>query len=235
MHQDYIKSFFEDDIAAYFNIMFDRVIRHINGGDICDLGAHGVGHFWAMGYIERVNSYACYDLSAEALNIFSGVMAELDGAALENQFGDTLPYLRDIGLVSSDAEALSEQLKAKLRKVQQFDFLKDHGNHEYDLVLAMESLPVVDSYDDLLRAVSSVKSLLKPGGLALNISGQHVDGGESVKALQAHKLDGRLNPSLDVFIRAFEECGFTIIESASMPIDFPDYLTADYCIAQAAS
>lgn len=235
MHKEYVKDFFEDATAPYFSFLFENVISKINGGDVCDLGAHAVGHFWAMGYIERVDSFSCYDYSQDALNIFQDTMNNLTGKALEKSFSKTIDNLQSIGLVKGDADTLACEIAQKIKHVKRFDFLKDVSEQKYDIVLAMESLPVVNTYEELVCALKTTRNMLKDSGTLLSISGQHVSGTKSVEKFQAHKIDGSLNPDINMFKKAMMQCGFNIVETASIPIDFPDYISSDYCIAQAAS
>lgn len=232
-HKDYADNVYrEDEMPEYFGEVIDLVIRKIDHGDVCDLGSHAIGHYWAMGYIERVNSYSCYDYSAEALDIFRKKMENWQDGDLMKKHPAYMKYLYDNNVISQPPEVIERQIREKLGTVQQFDFLKDTPDAKYDIVMANESLPVVDTYDQFVTALRCAYDFLKDDGLFLSVSGQYERETQYIKDMQDQKIEGRLNPGAADFKRAMTEVGFKNIETTTIPVTYPDYIAVDICTAR---
>lgn len=223
MHEEYA-GIANRPLHDYHKDVIDWVIQKIDGGHVCDLGSHALGHYWALGYIERVESYSCYDLSQEALNIFRRTIEELNPGDVAQKYAPMLNYLYEKNTVKAQPEEIGRQLVAKLHNVKQFDFLKDKADDQYDVVLAMESLEVVDRYEDLLASLRTARALLKDGGILLTVCGEYENETADVLEMQKYTIEGKLNPDLDTFMKAEKEAGFEVLESKYVPIDYPDYL-----------
>lgn len=232
-HEDYANNVYrEEDMPEYFGEVIDLVIRKIDNGDVCDLGSHAIGHYWAMGYIERVNSYSCYDYSADAIDIFKHKMENWQQGDLMKKHPVYMQYLYDNNVITQPPAEIEKQIREKLGIVRQFDFLKDKPDAKYDIVMANESLPVVDTYDEFLTALQTAYDFLKDDGLLLTVSGQYERETQYIKDMQDEKIEGRLNPGAKDFRRAMEEVGFKDIETTTIPVTFPDYIAVDICSAR---
>lgn len=232
-HKDYANNVYrEDDMPEYFGDVIDLVIRKIDHGDVCDLGSHAIGHYWAMGYIERVNSYSCYDYSAEAIKIFKEKMAGWQDGDLMKYHPVYMNYLYENNVVQQPPDVIERQIREKLGIVRQFDFLKDKPDAQYDIVMANESLPVVDSYDEFVTAMKTAYDFLKNDGLLLTVSGQYERETTYIRDMQDQKIEGRLNPGAADFKQAMEQVGFQDIETHTIPVSFPDYIAVDICTAR---
>ena len=216
----------------YFAHVIDFTLPRINGGHVCDLGAHALGHYWATGYIERVDSYSCYDLSQEALDIFKQTIKDIKPGYLKENQGDLLQYLYDKNIIQSPASEIEKQLVEKLAHIKQFDFLKDIPDRKYDVVFAMESLAVVDTYEEMVTAMKTAKKFLKDKGTLLAVFGHYKKVTNSIQAMQKTKISGSLNPDMNMFKKALVEAGFKNIEDKTVPIDYPDYLYCGMCVAK---
>lgn len=223
MHKQYAE-IANRPLYNYHKDVIDWVIQKIDGGCVCDLGSHALGHYWALGYIERVESYSCYDLSQEALDIFRKTIDKLNPSDVGQQYAPMLDYLYEKNVVKAQPEEIGRQLVAKLHTVKQFDFLKDQADEQYDFVLAVESLEVVDRYEDLLTSLHTAHSFLKDGGILLTVCGEYENETADVIEMQKYTIEGKLNPDLDTFMKAQREAGFYVLESKYIPIDYPDYL-----------
>ncbi len=235
MHDEYAR-IAASPMDSYFPDVLDFILPRIDHGRICDLGAHALGHYWAAGYIERVNSYSCYDLSAEALAIFRATIDEIaqNPGYLRRTMPDLLDYLYDNALITAPESSIEQQLVAKLGRVTPFNFLTDTPERSYDIVLAMESLAVVDRFTDLVHAMKTAHGFLEPGGLLLAIFGHYERETDDIKAMQAHKISGSLNPDITMFVRALGEAGFMIEDTRQVPVDYPGYLYSGMCAARRA-
>ena len=232
-HKDYADNVYrEEEMPEYFGHVIDLVIRKIDHGDVCDLGSHAIGHYWAMGYIERVNSYSCYDYSAEALQIFKKKMENWQDGDLMKKHPVYMNYLYENDVVKQPPEVIEKQIRDKLNIVKQFDFLKDKPDAKYDIVMANESLPVVDTYDEFVTAMQCAYDFLKDDGLLLTVSGQYEKVTDWIEDMQDQKIEGRLNPGAFDFKRAMETVGFKDIQTTTIPVTYPDYIAVDICSAR---
>ncbi len=233
MHKEYAQNVYrEEEMPDYFSDVIENVIKRIDRPTVCDLGAHAIGHYWAMGYIERVESYSCYDLSAEAISIFRDLMDNWQPGDLMKKHPIYMKYLYENGVIHETPENIEKQLVEKLDVVKVFDFLKDKPDKKYDIVLANESLPVVDTYEEFVTAMQTSYDFLKDGGLLLTVSGPFNEETEDVKRMQSYKIEGSLSPTSEVFSKAMKEVGFKNIETKTFKVNnFDNYQRLDICSA----
>lgn len=232
MHDQYAAHIYRP-MPDYFKDVIQHVISKINGGTVCDLGSHAMGSYWAAGYIERVESYSCYDLSEEALNFFRNYIDTLQAGDIEKHHPDLLAHLQSEGLITQPLSEIQNQLVNKLKRVEQFDFLKDKPPETYDIVMANESLPVVDTFEDFVTAIKTARDFLKDGGLLLTVSGPFEELNADVEEMQSYRIEGRLNPSTEVFAKALNIAGFRDIETRTIPVDaYKNYKKLTICSAR---
>lgn len=234
MHSEYAQNVYrEEEMPEYFADVIKNVINRIDHGSVCDLGSHAIGHYWAMGYIERVESYSCYDLSKEAIDIFKDLMKNWKSGDLMKKHPVYMDYLYKNNVIQASPEEIERQLVEKLDVVKVFDFLKDTPDKQYDIVLANESLPVVDTYEEFVIAMRTAYNFLKEGGLLLTVSGPFQAETDYVKKMQGYKIEGRLSPTAETFERAMKEVGFRDIETKTFPVkNFENYNRLDICTAR---
>lgn len=232
MHDQYAAHIYRP-MPDYFKDVIQHVIAKINGGTVCDLGSHAMGSYWAAGYIERVESYSCYDLSEEALSFFRNYIDMLQAGDIEKHHPDLLAYLQSKGLITLPLSEIQDQLVSKLKRVEQFDFLKDKPPETYDIVMANESLPVVDTFEDFVTAIQTARDFLKEGGLLLTVSGPFEELNADVEEMQSHRIEGRLNPSTEVFEKALKLADFRDIETMTIPVSaYKNYKKLTVCSAR---
>lgn len=233
-HLKYAKNLnLESNMPQYFEHVFQHVIKKIDHGDVCDLGSHAIGHFWAMGYVERVNSYSCYDLNSTAINFFTDTIKNWNAGDLEKNFPHHLKYLYQTGIISAPVEEIEQQIVNKLAVAKVFDFLNDKPDRKYDIVMANESLPVVHSYEDFQTAMSTAYNFLKPGGLLLTVSGPFEQETTDVKERQTFRIEGSLSPDETVFKKAMMSVGFQDIQTAQYPVaNYENYKRIYICQAR---
>jgi hypothetical protein len=232
MHDEYAAHVYRP-MPVYFKDVIQHVIRRIDGGSVCDLGSHAMGSYWAAGYIERVDSYSCYDLSEEALIFFRKYIQDLRPGDIEKHHPDLLLYLREQGIIKAPIEEIEKQIVSKLGRVEKFDFLKDTPPEQYDIVMANESLPVVDTFEQFVTGIKTAREFLKDGGLLLTVSGPFEELNADVEEMQSYRIEGRLNPSTEVFGKALELAGFRSIETMTIPVnEFDNYNNLTICSAR---
>jgi hypothetical protein len=228
MHQEYAQNVYrEEKMPDYFSDVIENVINRIDHGSVCDLGSHAIGHYWAMGYIERVESYSCYDLSIEAIQIFKDLMENWKPGDLMKMHPVYMDYLYKNNVIKQTPEIIEKQLVEKLDVVKVFDFLKDKPDKQYDIVLANESLPVVNTYDDLVKAMQTSFDFLKKGGLFLSVSSPYDQSTEEVERMQKYRIEGKLSATADHFRQAMQDVGFKNIKIQSLPINYDNYSQLD--------
>lgn len=234
MHAEYAQNVYrEQNMPDYFADVIEHVIKRIDHGAICDLGSHAIGHYWAMGYIERVESYSCYDLSSEAIQIFKNTIRDWQPGDLQKNYAHYLNYLYKNNVIKASAEDIERQLIEKLDSIKVFDFLKDQPDKHYDIVLSNEALPVVDNYDELVIALRTAYQFLKDGGLLLSVSGPYTAETQDVQKMQSFKIEGRLNPTSEIFEKAMKDIGFRDIKTITFPIkNYENYNRLDICSAR---
>lgn len=231
MHDQYAAHIYRQ-MPEYFKDVIYHVIRRINGGHVCDLGSHAMGSYWAAGYIERVESYSCYDLSEDALSFFRKYIQDLKPGDIERHHPDLLLHLQKEGLITAPISEIEKQIVTKLRRVEQFNFLTDIPPETYDVVMANESLPVVDTFEEFLTGIKTARDFLKDGGLLLTVSGPFEELNADVEEMQSYKIEGRLNPSTEVFEKALKLAGFHSIEMHTIPVHaYENYKKLSICSA----
>lgn len=234
MHSEYAQlAYSEEQRPEYFADVIEHIIKRVDHGSVCDLGSHAIGHYWAMGYIERVQSYSCYDLSAEAIQIFKDLIQNWQAGDLMKNHPVYMDYLYRHNVIQQSPQDIEKQLVEKLDVVKVFDFLSDTPDKQYDIVLANESLPVVDSYDELVIAMKTARDFLKPDGLFLSVSSPFDKITGEIERMQNFRIEGSLSPTGDHFRRAMTDVGFKDIEVLSMPLkNYENYSTLDLCSAR---
>jgi hypothetical protein len=232
VHDEYQQfAYSEENMPQYFADVIKYVISRIDHGSVCDLGSHAIGHYWAMGYIERVDSYSCYDLSPEAIKLFENTIKNWQSGDLMKDYPVFMNYLYTNNIVTETPEVIESQLIEKLDIVKVFDFLKDKPDKQYNIVMANESLPVVDSYGELLIAMKTAYDFLKVDGLFLSVSSPYNEKTDDIIEMQKYKIEGSLSPTVEMMQNAMQEVGFKNIDVKSMPIHYENYIQLDICSA----
>ena len=202
MHADYAE-YIQAPITPYRQSILDFLARHIDGGDICDLGSHSVGHYWAMAYIAKAQSWSCLEISEQARTLQQETVERLDADYLLDKYDTTLSYLN-----VTDARALAYDIVDKLDDIAAFDFLHDQGEGQYDTVIAIESLEIVETETAYAQAFHAARSLLKEGGQLLAVILPYADRNSEIECLCQAGLEGLLNPDRRQTENAVISAGF---------------------------
>lgn len=232
VHEEFA-SYIDQPVTPYRKEIFDKLIRRVSGGRVCDLGCHAVGHYWALGYAERVDDIALYDLSEDALKMQQYEIDMLSPDSMEERFGDTLRFLRESNITNSDLESMAFSIQEKIGSIRQFNFLTDEPDETFDWVLALESLGVVNTREEYETAFHTAKKLMKPGNSTLfAIHVPYETESEYVEFLRSGLIEGRFNPSLEVTNQTLESLGFSHHSVEKIVTNEPNYPIAHFITAR---
>ena len=208
MHVEYA-NYIEEPLVPYRKNIFQKLIQQISGGDVCDLGSHAVGHYWALGYAERVNTFSFYDFSDDALVMQQEAIDMLSPMEIQERYGDTLEFLRISGMVSEDSEITALAIQEKFEGTKQFNFLEDDPSEQFNWVIAFESLEIVKTPDEYIQSFKTARKLLREDtGKLLSVVVPYLNHDKDVECLCNNGLEGLLNPDLDETRSAIDQAGF---------------------------
>lgn len=190
--------------------VFMHLITKITHGQVLDLGCGKAGLYWSLGYIQRVELVTFFDYWAENIAFLYRSINELSGVQLEKEYGAVVSFLQAQQLLSVpfSYEAFAEELVTKIVDIQRFDFLSESTQERYDAVLCLQSLECVNTQDELDRALTMIRKLLKPGGMCLGSVLRYQQRSIFTDKLIAAKLDGALNPTAEQLHHALLKNGF---------------------------
>jgi SAM-dependent methyltransferase len=190
--------------------VFTQLLPKITHGQVLDLGCGKAGLYWSLGYIQRVEQVTFFDYWDENIAFLHAALNVLSGAQLEKDYGAVISFLREQQLLASPCsyEALAEELVTKIVDIQPFDFLTECTQECYDIVLCLQSIECVSTPDELDRALTTIRKLLKPRGVCLGSILRYQQRSAFTDKLIAAKLDGALNPSAELLEDALLKSGF---------------------------
>ncbi len=231
MHVEYPR-YIETPVTPYRRAIFNRLIRNISGGSVCDLGSHAVGHYWALGYAERVREIAFLDISEEAVALQQKTLDILSPAMLEERYGDTLAFLKAEHIASGDPVHAALALQENVDRIERFDFLKDVPEKAFDWLIAIESLEIVKSQNEYAQAFQTARQLLKPGtGRLLAVVVPYSARDNNVECLCQSGLEGTLNPGEEETRAALSEAGFKDFSVETVETQMENYPLACFITA----
>ena len=198
-------------ITPYRQEIFRRLMSEINGGDVLDLGCDHVGHYWALGYVQRVSSYSLYDYNEDSIKKQQMAIENLSGAELEAYFSETIDFLKEENFVSKNTSnnALAESMICKFSDCRNFDYLKPKITETFDSVLAVESLEIVHKREDFLKGLETVKNLLNPGGQLLTVILPWDCEDDAVQDRVQKGREGVWNPDINEILSCLSQSGFS--------------------------
>lgn len=200
-------------LSSNKRLVFDRVIRHVNGGDVLDLGCGEAGLYWTMGYAGKVDRIDFLDRDAEAISSLKQQLEKWSPDHMDEHFSDTLAFIG-----ADDRETLAMDILEKTGSFLQDDFCNLPANAAYDTILCVESLHVADTQAGLNNSVLALSRHLKQSGRIMGISWMYDTLDDSTKALIGFGSFGALNPGETEFGEAFSNAGMTArIETVFTP------------------
>ncbi len=194
--------------------VFTQLLPKITQGQVLDLGCGKAGLYWSLGYMQRVEQVTFFDYWDENIAFLHTALNTLSGGQLEKDYGAVISFLRERQLLVSPCsyEALAEELVTKIVAIEPCDFLAECTQADYDVVLCLQSIECVSTQDELNRALTTIRKLLKPGGVCLGSVLRYRQRSAFTDQLIAAKLDGALNPSAELLEDALRKSGFQQID-----------------------
>lgn len=192
--------------------VFAQLIAPITGGAVADIGCGANAYYWAMGYVQRVQSITFADRSSTFLQNLRDSLAGLATANVGEDLNATVQHLKQAGLV--DAAATVSSLCSQTSSMADFQVYDLAGAGptlgRFDYVLCLGSLGCVDNEEQLAKAVQAISEMLKPGGKLHAIWTPYKQRDALADAFIEAGIDGRLNPGLKQFEDALSRCGLNV-------------------------
>lgn len=214
---DYFSRCYLNPINKYKKRVFEQLMSNITG-DVFEIGAGEVPWYWAMGYIDNVQSVVFSEYSKKRLENYKNLIANIDIPDLSEKIGSTLAFLKEKNIISQDTylEDLFEKILLKSTTMQ-FDFLRPISlEREFDTVIGFEAIGLVDSQEELRQAFKTIHQLLKPNGKFVGTTCPYREKDHFVERLIKNKLEGNLVLKREMIEIAAQEVGFTSITVEEM-------------------
>lgn len=212
--------FIYEPITEFRKLIFEKLIRNINGQKVLDLGCGQVGHYWSLAYAERVKTIDFLDYHQSNVDILSKEISLINPENLEQNFADTIKYLAESKTITMPSyQEIAFNLVSKIGQVEVFDFLKDKWTKKYDTILAIESLECVNTKEDFILALNNTAKLLEPDGRLLALVLRYNLPDSYTQKLISEKMEGGLNPNVNELKSFFNgsNLDLTWIESIDVP------------------
>jgi len=214
--------YLKEGISPFKELIFKQLLSRIAAGSVLDLACGEAGIYWALGYITRAESLAFSDHNPRFLANLERQLENVDPESLEEEYGQTIAFLREQNFfpASTSSLELATQITEKAQRLINYDFLSSKKlDEEFDHVLSIGGLGCLDSTEQLYRAVSNIRSLIKGGGTFSGCVSPYSETTEYVNHLIANKMEGRLNPGMSQLKEAFEQNSFTVQEISKFQLD----------------
>jgi 2-polyprenyl-3-methyl-5-hydroxy-6-metoxy-1,4-benzoquinol methylase len=212
--------FIYEPITPFRKLIFENLISRVSGQKVLDLGCGQVGHYWALGYSDRVKTIDFLDYHQTNIDILSEKIASINPEKLERKFADTINFLKDSKIISlQNYQEIAFNLVSKVRQTEVFDFLKDILAEKYDTILAIESLECVNSKEDFILALNNTAKLLEPKGRLLALVLRYNLPDNYTHKLISEKMEGGLNPDQKQLEKMFKNSDLSLnwIKTVAVP------------------
>ena len=221
-------------LTPYRQEIFKRLVAEVKGGDVLDLGCDHVGHYWALGYAARVQSYSLYDYNADSVERQQNEIESLSGDKLNEYFSETIEFLMQENLLpaNTDMDQIAEWMIGKLDQCDTYDYLNSTPEREFDYIIAVESLEAVHSTKDFEKALANVKSLLKPSGKLVTIILPWDEENEDITERVEAGREGLWNPNIDQILTSLAKSGFQGVQHSHYKTLMDNYTNAWFITAQ---
>ncbi|MBN8550032.1 MAG: methyltransferase domain-containing protein [Deltaproteobacteria bacterium] len=204
---------------------FLQVVSRVRGGRVLDLGCGYTGHYWAMAYLNRATSISLYDAVEENIAQQLQTIEQLTPEYIETYLGETVQFLKANKLLPTDWDnaRIASSLIQMMEEVSVFDFSKDEPTQTFDCVLALESIEIAASREELLRSCATTRALLQKGGQLVGLALPYETLLPSTLEAVALRREGLLNPNMTEFSSALSANGFEITHLHEYETGTPNY------------
>lgn len=212
--------FIYEPITPFRKLIFEKLISKVKGKKVLDLGCGQVGHYWSLGYQDKVEMIDFLDYHQTNIEILSEKIASINPEKLKQNFADTINFLKDSKIISLQSyQEIAFNLVSKIRQMEVFDFLKDRWTEKYDTILAIESLECVNTEEDFILALNNTAKLLKKNGKLLALVLRYNLPDNYTHKLIYEKMEGDLNPDQKQLEKMFENSNLSLdwIKNISVP------------------
>lgn len=212
--------FIYEPITAFRKLIFENLISKIKGQKVLDLGCGQVGHYWALGYQDKVEIVDFLDYHQTNIEILSEKIASINPEKLEQNFADTINFLKDSKIITlQNYQEIAFNLVSKVRQTEVFDFLKDKWTEKYDTILAIESLECVNTKEDFILALNNTAKILQSDGRLLALVLRYNLTEDYTNKLISEKMEGGLNPDENQLKNLFQssKLDLTWIKTIAVP------------------
>ncbi len=79
-------------------LVFTELISKVHGDIVLDLGCGAVGHYWSLGYIDKVGTVDFVDCNKVFIESQSATINQLSPEYLEANFKETILFLKKMAL-----------------------------------------------------------------------------------------------------------------------------------------
>lgn len=196
-----------DPITSNRKAVFEKIIAKIpDNSRVLDLGSGTIGYYWSLGYAHKVRSISYWDRSEKFLGELRSEINSLAPEHLRAHFSGTIEFLKNSKIIPSlSYEKICENMISKIDDIQQFDFLTDRTEKEFDAVVCIESMECVNSKDELDVAAKNIAHILNPEGILLAFVLRYDAMDDRVRDSIKHTTDGLLNPTEDMLRKALQK------------------------------
>lgn len=225
-----------DPNTLFHRAIFQEVIGKIEGGDVLDLGCGRAGIYYALGYINSVNSTRFYDDWEEKLQILRKEYDQTSPEYLDAEYDSILEYLRSQKFsIPESNEEIASALLTKVKEIRKFDFTKEVSPYTFDHIISIKSIECVSNTEKFINALQNVYKMLKPGGLFSGVVLRYDSIDAKNKLQMVHQFsEGGINPDEQTIIESFQQTGYSTTQTKviNFPNLNPNYSEAVFFHAQ---
>ncbi len=209
-----------EPITELSKMVFQELVKNISSGSVLDLGCGQIGHYWAMGYIDKVSQVSFLDYHSQNIDRQADIIFNSNPIDFEKGFSSTLDYLKTEKFVNTtfDIETLFSELIQKTSQVCIYDFLKASKATEYDHILAIESIECVNTKREFIKVLNNIYTMLNPNGVLHASILRYDQKNQDTENLINQKMEGGFNPDIQTIINSFENTQLELISCKSHQI-----------------
>lgn len=226
-----------EPLTKYRQSIFQHIHAHIpqKTEHLLDLGCGAVGFYWALAYLDHVESITFADQHEDIIQTLAERIDLLSPYSLETEFSDTVTFLEDKGIIQPDF-SMNEWLldfHSRLAGIQRIDALHDTPlQQKADVILAIELFDCANTEDELIKMLRFCAENISESGKLIGNILNYQEWSESLENLAKERLIGRLNPTLQQFEYAAKQAGFHIEQLERQETNMSKFPTSTFFCLQ---